>query len=328
MISKISFPGIHLGPFEIDPVLISGSFFTIRWYGAIITLGMILGVIYAAYCAKKSKISIDDLLDYVIFAVPSGIICARLYYVIFNIGEYHSFYDVIAIWNGGLAIYGGIIGGFTAIFAVSKFKKKNLAAVLDCFAPGVLIGQIFGRWGNFFNAEAYGTLDKIGFPFIGDIATPSFESDFPLRMVIENPLVGEIAVHPTFLYESVWNLCGLLLIHFLFKHKKFNGEIVLVYLSWYGFGRFFIEGMREDSLMLGSFRVSQLVAAACVIIGITLLVLGFKLKCKQTLGSEAILGGAVLPDISVSDSVNPVSDKTDTKIEDNHNNENKTKGDK
>ena len=274
--STISFPGLSIGPFEIDPVLVSTPFFTVRWYGAVITLGMILGVIYAAYRAKQSGINLDDVLDCIIFAIPAGIICARLYYLIFDSGKIDSFYDIISIWEGGLAIYGGIIGGFIAVCIVARVKKINLPAILDCFAPGVMIGQIFGRWGNFFNAEAYGTLDMIEFPFIGVIHTPSFEDDFVLRMVIENSRVGEIAVHPTFLYESVWNLLGLIFIHFWFKHKKFNGEIVLMYFSWYGFGRFFIEGMRGDSLMLGNFRVSQMLALALVIVSIVLLIAGRK----------------------------------------------------
>ncbi|MBE6571587.1 MAG: prolipoprotein diacylglyceryl transferase [Ruminococcaceae bacterium] len=270
---------------NIDPVVTPDSFpFEVRWYGLVIMLGMILGVIYSLRKAKMSCISTEDLLDYVLFAVPVGIICARLYYVLFNLSEYHSIGEVFAIWNGGLAIYGGIIGGFFTMLAVAKFKKMNFLSVIDCFAPGVMIGQILGRWGNFFNAEAYGALSHISFPFIGDIATPIFENDYIFRMVIENDRVGTIAVHPTFLYESLWNVAGLLLIHFYFKNKKFNGEIALIYASWYGFGRFFIEGLRTDSLTQGAFRVSQMLALACVIAGITLIIIGrqkAKSKAKE-----------------------------------------------
>lgn len=274
MSSVISFPSLGIGPFEINPIAISVGPLTIRWYGIIIVLGIIAGFCYAIYRGKLCGVTLDDMLDYVLVALPLGIVCARLYYVIFDShGSYSSFYDVIAVWEGGLAIYGGIIGGFLGMLFVSR-RKKNISffRVLDCFAPGVMIGQIFGRWGNFFNAEAYGILEKFVLPFIGEIKTPAFSESFPLRMVIENSRVGQIAVHPTFLYESVWNLCGLILIHFYFTHKKYDGEITLMYFCWYGFGRFFIEGLRGDSLMLGSFRVSQLLALLLFAVSLALII--------------------------------------------------------
>lgn len=284
MSSQISFPGLSIPPFTVNPVAFSVGGIEIRWYGVIIVLGIIAGFSYAAYRAKQSGLSLDDMLDYVLVALPLGIICARLYYVVFfNDGSYKTFYDVIAIWEGGLAIYGGVLGGLLGMFLVSRHKKNKFRAVLDCFAPGVMIGQIFGRWGNFFNAEAYGTLDHIDFPFIGRIFTPHFEENYPLRMVIENGYVGKIAVHPTFLYESVWNLLGLLLIHLFFSRKRFDGEVALWYFAWYGFGRFFIEGMRDDSLMLGSFRVSQILALVLFAASIVLIVIGSK-KAKKNAG--------------------------------------------
>ncbi len=284
MSSQISFPGLSIPPFTVNPVAFSVGGIEIRWYGVIIVLGIIAGFSYAAYRAKQSGLSLDDMLDYVLIALPLGIICARLYYVVFfNDGSYKTFYDVIAIWEGGLAIYGGVLGGLLGMFLVSRHKKNKFRAVLDCFAPGVMIGQIFGRWGNFFNAEAYGTLDHIDFPFIGRIFTPHFEENYPLRMVIENGFVGKIAVHPTFLYESVWNLLGLLLIHLFFNRKRFDGEVALWYFAWYGFGRFFIEGMRDDSLMLGSFRVSQILALVLFAASIVLIVIGSK-KAKKNAG--------------------------------------------
>lgn len=281
MSSQISFPGLSIPPFTVNPVAFSVGGIEIRWYGVIIVLGIIAGFSYAAYRAKQSGLSLDDMLDYVLVALPLGIICARLYYVVFfNDGSYKTFYDVIAIWEGGLAIYGGVLGGLLGMFLVSRHKKNKFRAVLDCFAPGVMIGQIFGRWGNFFNAEAYGTLDHIDFPFIGRIFTPHFEENYPLRMVIENGFVGKIAVHPTFLYESVWNLLGLILIHIFFNRKRFDGEVALWYFAWYGFGRFFIEGMRDDSLMLGSFRVSQILALVLFAASVVLILVGSK-KAKK-----------------------------------------------
>lgn len=282
MVSNISFPGLSIGPFAIDPVATPEGFpITVRWYAIMIMTGMILGVAYALYRAKKSGYSVDELLDYVIFAIPAGIVCARLYYVVFNLSDYKTFYDVIAIWNGGIAIYGAIIGGVLTIFIVSRVKKKSFFEVCDFFAPAVMIGQICGRWGNFFNAEAYGSLEKINFPFIGDIMTPFFENDYVFRMMIENQKVGTIEVHPTFLYESLWNLCGFILIHFLFSRKKFDGEIAALYFSWYGFGRFFIEGLRTDSLMSGSFRFSQVLGAVFAVAGIVFIIIGRKLAKKK-----------------------------------------------
>jgi len=283
LVSNISFPGLGIGPFAINPVATPEGFpITVRWYALMIMLGMILGVSYALYRAKKNSYSIDDLLDYVIFAVPAGIVCARLYYVLFNLEDYKTFYDVIAIWNGGIAIYGAILGGLLAMFIVSKVKKASFFEVIDYFAPAVMIGQICGRWGNFFNAEAFGLLEKINFPFIGDIATPFFENNYIFRMVIENARVGVIEVHPTFLYESLWNLSGLILIHFLFNHKKFDGEIAALYFSWYGFGRFFIEGLRTDSLMSGSFRFSQLLGGIFAIAGVVFIIIGRNIAKKKT----------------------------------------------
>ena len=282
MVSNISFPGLSIGPFAIDPVATPEGFpLTVRWYAIMIMTGMILGVAYALYRAKKSGYSVDELLDYVIFAIPAGIVCARLYYVVFNLSDYKTFYDVIAIWNGGIAIYGAIIGGVLTIFIVSRVKKKSFFEVCDFLAPAVMIGQICGRWGNFFNAEAYGSLEKINFPFIGDIMTPFFENDYVFRMMIENQKVGTIEVHPTFLYESFWNLCGLILIHFIFSRKKFDGEIAALYFSWYGFGRFFIEGLRTDSLMSGSFRFSQVLGAVFAVAGIVFIIIGRKLAKKK-----------------------------------------------
>jgi phosphatidylglycerol:prolipoprotein diacylglycerol transferase len=210
------------------------------------------------------------------------VIGARLYYVLMTLGDYDSFLDVISIWNGGIAIYGAILGGLLTVFIVSKVKKASFFEVADYFAPAVMIGQICGRWGNFFNAEAYGALEKINFPIIGDIATPFFENDYIFRMVIENVKVGTIEVHPTFIYESLWNLLGFVIIHFLFNHKKFDGEIAALYFAWYGFGRFFIEGLRTDSLMSGQFRFSQLLGGVFAILGIVIIIVGRSIANKRT----------------------------------------------
>ena len=193
------------------------------------------------------------MLDEVLWAVPIGVICARLYYCIF----YWELYadnpiSILYIWEGGLAIYGGVIGGAITILVVSRVKKIKTGTMLDIAAMAVLIGQIFGRWGNFMNREAHGTV------------TDSF---FKMGLVDASGAVTYY--HPTFLYESVWNLVGFLALHFLTKKRKFDGQIFLSYLTWYGLGRVWIEGLRTDSLYLFStgIRVSQLVAALCVVIG-------------------------------------------------------------
>lgn len=179
------------------------------------------------------------------------------------------------IWEGGLAIYGGIIGGFIGVFAVCRHKKKSLLRVLDCIAPGVMIGQLIGRWGNFVNAEAYGVIgpyDFLGHTF--DAASLAEHNPFIMT-------VNGMYVHPTFLYESVWNLIGFLLINAFWKHKKYDGQILLLYLTWYGFGRAVIEGFRGDSLYIGSLRISQLLAFICFAAGVILLI-AFAVKDRES----------------------------------------------
>lgn len=283
MTSTISFPGLSVGPFEINSIAFDLGFFEVHWYGVIIALGMLFAFCYAAYRANQSGISVDNLLDYIIFAVPSGIIFARVYYVFFDYLSrpelYKTFYDFVAFWEGGIAIYGGVLGGLLAMFIVSRVKKQKLTPILDCITPGVMFAQALGRWGNFFNAEAYGVLDKIAFPFF-EIETPSFKENFLFRMVIENKY-GTVVTHPTFLYESLWNFVGFFVINAFFSKKRFDGQIVSMYVLWYGFGRFFIEGLRGDSLMFFGLRFSQVLAFLCVAAGIVFLILGTKKANKN-----------------------------------------------
>lgn len=251
-ISEISFPGFGIGAFEIDSVAFSVKSFTVAWYAIIITLGMILATGYTFYRAKKIGINLDDIIDYALALIPCGIVGARLYYVVCEIERYHSFYDVINIRNGGLAIYGGIIGGAIAAIVVSKVKKINFFAFADCCTPGIILAQAVGRWGNFTNGEAFG-----------------YETDIFCRMGLNNSLTNyqTIYVHPTFLYESLWNVLGFVLINIFYKHKKYDGQVFLLVFGWYGLGRMLIEGLRTDSLYTSlfglEFRTSQ-VLAACV----------------------------------------------------------------
>ena len=283
----ISFPGIGIGEFTVDKVAFSlsiGKFdFDVRWYGIIVTLGIIAGVLYTLYRSKHEGISSEDVLDFSIWTVLLAIIGARIYYVLTTLktdsGEwnYHSFTDVIAVWEGGIAIYGGIIGGALGIWVVSKIKKYNKTQLLkmtDMVAPGVMLGQIIGRWGNFINGEAHGVETaetfflRMGLMLTADRA-PAAEMHF---------------YHPTFFYESLWNFAGFCLLHWFSKHRKYDGQIALGYVAWYGLGRTMIEGLRTDSLYWGAFRVSQLLAAVSCFVAILIMgLLSFKHHSPENL---------------------------------------------
>ncbi len=263
--TTISFPGLGIGEFQINPVAIPIGDGGVRWYGILIAIGMILAFFYCAYRAKYEGISFDDLIDIAIFTFIFAIVGARSYYVLTSLDQYDSFWDIFKIWNGGLAIYGGIIAGAITIFAVCKFKKYSLNKIIkffDAVAPAVMIGQIIGRWGNFCNGEAYGALVSENSPlYFIRMGLISHNTVFDFNTA------SMVYVHPTFLYESLWNLVGFILIHCLYKKKKFDGQNVLMYLTWYGFGRMFIEGLRTDSLYVGVFRISQVVGFLCFTIG-------------------------------------------------------------
>jgi len=270
----VSFPGLGIEPFQINPELVSFGPFSIRWYGLIITIGIVLAFLYTTYRSKQEGIIFDDLLDIAIFTIIFAVIGARAYYVLTSLDQYHSFRDVIAIWEGGIAIYGALIAGAITIFAVCRYKKIPFLKMFDATAPGVMIGQILGRWGNFFNGEAYGEQVLEGNPlyFLRMGLIPNIESYSQMYYF-----------HPTFLYESVWNLVGFLLIHFLYKKKKFDGQVFFMYIAWYGFGRMLIEGLRTDSLYVGVFRISQVVGFLCFVIGATVLFVRLLRARRKTL---------------------------------------------
>ncbi len=274
----ISFPGIGIDNFSVDPIAISIGKIEIRWYALIITTGIILAILYCYFRAKQEGISTDDLLDMAIFTVIFGIIGARAYYVLTSLSEYDSFLEAIAIWEGGLAIYGGVIAGALTIFTVCKIKKIKYQKAFDMAAPAVMIGQILGRWGNFFNGEAYGVQvpkDSILY-FIRMGLLPNYESYSVMHYY-----------HPTFLYESVWNLIGFIIINATYKKKKFDGQIALSYIAWYGFGRMFIEGLRVDSLYVGPFRISQVIGFVCFVVGAALLLYNL-IRAHRAALTEAI----------------------------------------
>ena len=252
----IQFPGLglELNPpagFSIGPL-------EIRFYGLVIALGLILAVVYALRRREQFGLCEDDIMDGVLWIAPFAIVCARIYYCAFEWERYAANpISVLYIWEGGIAIYGAVIGAAIGVVIHCKFIKKiSTFAVLDIVSLGFLIGQVLGRWGNFFNREAHGGV------------TNSF-----LRMGLINPVTGTGEYyHPTFLYESAWNLAGFLLLHFLSKKRKYDGQIALGYLAWYGLGRAIIEGLRTDSLWWGNFRVSQVLAAVTCLAAVILLI--------------------------------------------------------
>ena len=254
--TTISFPflGLELNPgrgFDIGPL-------TINFYGLIIGIGLLLAVWYGCTRSKHFGIREDDVLDGVLWVTPFAILCARLYYCIFSWDMYaQNPISILYIWKGGLAIYGGVLGAIVGVAVFCRIKKIKLAALLDLVSLGFLIGQSIGRWGNFFNREAFGAA-----------------TDIFCRMGLLNQWTGAVEYyHPTFLYESLWNAAGFALLHFLSKKRKYDGQVALGYAAWYGLGRAFIEGLRTDSLMWGSFRVSQMLAAISCLAAVTVLVI-------------------------------------------------------
>lgn len=265
---KISFPGLGIEEFFVNPVAFTVPIFgglEVRWYGLIITCGIVLAFLYAHFRSKQDGVSFDDLTDIALYTIIFAVIGARAYYVLTSLDKYDSFADMIAIWNGGLAIYGGLIAGTITVFVCCRIKKLSFYKLGDAVVPGVMIGQMLGRWGNFFNGEAHGGIVSEDSPlyFIRMGLYPHNLADSYGRMAY---------VHPTFLYESLWNLVGFILINLLYKKKKFDGQIILMYFTWYGFGRMFIEGLRTDSLYVGVFRISQVVGFVCAVVGGALLI--------------------------------------------------------
>lgn len=259
----ISFPNLGI---EINPSRVAFSLFgkEIYWYGIIIAVGFILAVIYGMRRAGDFGLNGDIILDMLFVAVPAAVICARLYYCIF---EWSSYKDdpisILYIWEGGIAIYGAVIGAVIAVLIFCKVKRLPFLPLADIGALGLLIGQMVGRWGNFINREAFGA-----------------ETDSFLKMGLSYANSGIKYYHPTFLYESLWNLVGFILLHFLSKKRKFDGQVFAGYVAWYGLGRVWIEGLRTDSLYLfgTGIRVSQLLAAVSAIAAIGVMIYVIRVK--------------------------------------------------
>lgn len=245
--------GIHL---HINRIAISFGNFEIYWYGILIALGFLLAIIYGWINAKRFEINVDKMADVILVTAPLAILGARAYFLLFYEG---SFRDFLNFKDGGLAIYGAVIVAFTVGPIMCKLRKVKIMDMLDLGALGFLIGQSIGRWGNFFNQEAFGS--KTGSDWFG------MTSENVTRELGEGALA-----HPCFLYESIWCAVGFFLLHKISKNRKFSGQIFLLYGVWYGFGRAIIEAFRTDSLYIGSLRVSQVVSILACVICITLLV--------------------------------------------------------
>lgn len=271
-------------PVNVSSVLAEFSIFghdvTIRWYGAIIAFGFLLAVLFGGRMAYKWKMSIDKMLDVLIYGTVFGIIGARLYYCIFKWELYKDNpIEIIQIWNGGLAIYGGIIGGIAAAYVVCKIRKMNFWNLLDLAGMSLLIGQGIGRWGNFFNQEAFGTNTDMPWGMWSSKVSTYLSSHYDEITANGIAVDPNKAVHPTFLYESIWCLLGFAVLYIITrKARKFSGQIFLCYGIWYGLERMVVEGFRTDSLYITgtTVRVSQalsaVLAAVCLVILIVLLI--------------------------------------------------------
>lgn len=287
---EIWFPNLGI---EIDHL--SRTAFTvfgqdIYWYGIFIGLGVILGVLLALHEAKRTGQNPDTYLDFIIYAMIIAIIGARLYYVIFSWDFYSQHPEkIFAIREGGLAIYGGIIGGVLTAIVYSRVKKKNFWVMADTMAPSLILGQMLGRWGNFFNKEAFGGFTDNLFAMryqLSQVRASDVTPDILQNLVTVNG-VDYIQVHPTFLYESMWSLCVFIILLILQRKKKFNGQVCATYFFGYALGRVWIEGLRTDQLCISNVPVSQALSAVLIIASVVLYV-----YCKKKAAAVPVTEGA------------------------------------
>ncbi|MBZ6527083.1 prolipoprotein diacylglyceryl transferase [Aerococcaceae bacterium DSM 111021] len=245
----------------IDPIAFEILGWPVRWYGVIIGLAILIGYILFTREASRKGIDSDTSFDLLFWTVIFGLVGARIYYVIFSSQSYLSDpLSVFRVWEGGMAIYGGVIGGALTIYILCQKYKINVIDVFDTAVPALMAGQLIGRWGNFMNQEAHG--GSVSKSFLEDLSLPNF--------IIEQMNINGTYYHPTFLYESLWNLVGLVILLILRPRKKLfkQGELVAFYMIWYGIGRFWIEGLRTDSLFIGPLRVSQILSLILIFVGL------------------------------------------------------------
>lgn len=245
----------------MDPIAFSIGGFQIRWYGIMIALGVLAALILANLNCRYKGYNFDNLIDVFLISFPLAIVGARVYYVIFQFQDYrNNLMNIFNIRQGGLAIHGGIIFGLGAAYIVSRYKKMDFIKLWDCFAPSIILGQAIGRWGNFFNGEAH-----------GGIVSYEFISKFPLFIQRGMYINGDY-YNPTFLYESLWDLIVCIILVYIFRKKHKRGTVICTYVGLYSLGRFFIEELRTDSLMIGHIRVAQLVSFIGIVLSISFFV--------------------------------------------------------
>ena len=287
MIKTVSFPGLGL-EFTLNRVAFTIPVLDrpVYWYGVIITCGLILAVYLCSRWGKRFGISEDNIIDMMLFAVPAALVAIRVYYVVFNLDMYRqadgslNWGRILNYGDGGLAIYGAIISSAIVLLIFCRKKKLSFLAYADLGVHGLFIGQLIGRWGNFMNVEAYGSATALPWRMCGpSIAAEMLQNGYVDQAGYEAILSGTLGVHPTFFYESAWNFVGLIIVYWIGKKRKFDGQCFLFYFFWYGMGRAWIEGLRTDSLYLFGWelfgvpiRVSQLFALVTGVIAGTVLI--------------------------------------------------------
>lgn len=249
----------------MNPILLDLEFITIRWYSVLILIAALVGVSFALLEAKRFKITSDFIFNLIFWTVMSAFIGARLYYVAFNWSYYSAnLVEILKVWQGGLAIHGGIIFGFLAVLVYTKKYQVRTFKFTDIIVPSLIIGQAIGRWGNFFNSEAHGAVTTLA--FLQKFHIPNF--------IVEGMQINGVYYQPTFFYESLWCLLGFIVLLILRRLKYIKvGQLTSIYLMWYSVGRFFIEASRTDSLMLGSFKAAQIASVGLFVLGIVLFVI-------------------------------------------------------
>lgn len=251
----------------MNPIAFSINGFEIRWYGIIIAFGVTAALFLASLNCKMKKYNFDKFLDTFLVAFPFAVIGARAYYVVFQFSDYkNNLIDIFNIRQGGLAIHGGVLFGLTAAYVYTRYKKLDFLEMADIAAPSLIIGQAIGRWGNFFNGEAHG----------GPVSS-EFIQRFPL-FIQKGMYIEGAYYHPTFLYESIWNICVCIILIYILKRTNKKGTVIFSYIGLYSLGRFFIEGLRTDSLMLGSMRIAQLMSLSGVILCIAFFIFNYRVK--------------------------------------------------
>ena len=305
MVNHVSFPGLGL-EMEISRVAFTVFGVPIYWYGVCIALGLLLGMLYAFRYAKSYGIDADRMVDVIFVSTIAAIIGGRAYYVATAPFEYQSVWEMIDIRLGGIAIYGGVIGAFLMGALMCRLRKVPMLPMFDLAAQGFLIGQCIGRWGNFFNQEAFGGNTTLPWGMISE-NTQQYLQSVQQTLAAQGMTVDpSMPVHPTFLYESIWCGLGFLLLWRYSKHRRFHGEMTLLYVMWYGFERFFVEGLRTDSLMVGNVRISQAVAALSVVAALVAWVVlrrkyrGVPLVIPALPGQEAVSEPAQIEESSES----------------------------